>query len=95
MTDALALDEAMADRRDRCEIFQRFLADHLFDTAMTDAEFVAQLQARQAALASACQRILALLGDKENGDAENAAERLRITRRNRHSLDRKILPPDR
>jgi hypothetical protein len=90
----LALDEAMADRRDRYAIFQNFLADHLFDAAMTDADFIGGLQAREAALAGAIQHLLALLDAAETKDAEDDTPGA-SPRRSRCSLDRKALPPAR
>ena len=62
---SLELDEAMANRRDRGDTFMSFLRDYLFDTTISDAEYVDQLHVRRAALAAAADHLLAVLDREE------------------------------
>jgi hypothetical protein len=60
MSRTLELDEAMLDHHDRWEIFRNFIRDHLFDEAMSDMEYVEQMNVRHEFYEAAANRLLAL-----------------------------------
>jgi hypothetical protein len=66
MAGDLELDEAMRERDDRCQIFDRFHRERLFDQSLTDAEFVDGLWLRQEALERATEHLLALLESRKD-----------------------------
>ena len=68
---SLELDEAMANRRDRGDTFMSFLRDYLFDTTISDAEYVDQLHVRRAALAAAADHLLAVLDRRRTTVIQN------------------------